>query len=196
MILFPLKEKIPIWPSVPGADLLVARAQRFRRVLDQRHAVQAAGVEDGIHVRGLPVEVGEDHGPRHPAPAPRVLELLSQERGIHVPAALVRVDEDRRSAFVDDRVRAGHEGQRRAEHLVARPDAGEAQGQVERGGAARERRRMADAQGLAELPLQRIHVRTERGDPVGPEGLRDQRHFLAAHVRRGEKESAHARYSG
>src|SRR5437867_2762054 len=58
------------------------------------------------------------------------------------------VDEDRAGAEVEDRTRGRDEGERLAEDLVAWPDAEEPQAELDRSGAARERRGRSPKAGL------------------------------------------------
>ena len=39
---------------------------------------------------------------------------------------------------------------------------------------------------FAELPLKRVHMRSERRDPIGRKGLADKFKFLRPQMRRGE----------
>ena len=132
MILLPLKEKMP--GSAEGARraALVGRAQRLGGVLDQRNAVA---------LRRRPGSDRCRRSGRRDAPAPRPWaagrrapcgQRLGQQGGIHVPRAALAVDEGGPAAEVDDRVGAGREGERGDQHLVARPDAGQEQRQVQR----------------------------------------------------------------
>ena len=49
---------------------------------------------------------------------------------------------------------------------------------------------------FAELPPKRVHMRSERRDPIGREGLADTFKFLHPQMRRGEKIFGFAGHSG
>jgi len=93
------------------------------------------------------------------------------------------VDEDGPRTAIKDGVAAAHEGQRRAEHRVTRLHAKEQQREVNRRRAGTHRRRVADARVSGQLALETVDVRAERRDPVGLEGVVDERALLVAQVR-------------
>ena len=84
-------------------------------------AVALTCLQDRVNVGALSVDVHQDHGLWAGASATRAFELVGQEAGVHVPAATVRIDEDRRGAAVDDGVGAGNERQRGAEDSISPP---------------------------------------------------------------------------
>ncbi len=91
-----------------------------------------------------------------------------------------------RAAQVEDRVGAGHEGEGGDQHLIAGLDAGQKQGQVQRGRARAEGQGVARADLARELGFEGVDVGTEGRNPVGGEGVLEERCFLAVHVR-GER---------
>ncbi len=157
----------------------------------------------GGDVGALPIEVDEDHGLGQSIGAGARLQLLGQQRGVHVPGGALAVDEDGPTALVDNRVGAGREGERRDHDVVARADAGQNQRKVERGRARGDGGGIARANGLGKLTLKRIHMRAHGGNPVGGEGFVDIDLLAAGHVRRREVDArrrgdcrAHAARSG
>ena len=62
---------------------------------------------------------------------------------------------------------------------------------MQRGGAARQRRRVPDADEVGELALERVDVRTERRDPVGVERVEQQLALARAHVGRRQEQAGH-----
>src|SRR4051812_4622862 len=70
-----------------GALRTVGRAQRFRRVFDQRDAVAVADLLCPLVVAALAIEINAEHRGELPAAAPRTRgQFLFQEARIHRPA--------------------------------------------------------------------------------------------------------------
>jgi len=141
---------------------------------------------DGRDVGGLAVEVHEDEGLRRLAGLGLLLDDRAGERGIHVPAALLGIDEDGLGAEIGDGRRGSDEGQRRAEDFVAGSDASQAQGEMERGGTGRDGDGMLRTDEPGEIFLESIEIRTCRRDPIGFEGFEDEFDFCATDVGGGE----------
>ena len=159
MILLPLKEWMPAQPIEPGQRSPYVAPSALGRILDQLDAVPLAACLDRGDVRRLTIKVDEHERLRGP-PGPGLrLDGGAGERRIHVPAALLAVDEDRTGAEVGDRRGRGDEGEVGAQHLVAGTDAGQAEGEVQGGGAGRERDGVRRADQGRELLLERVDVR-------------------------------------
>jgi len=180
-------------PERAGRPAAVRGAERLRGVLDQRHAVLGAGGGEPFVVAALAVEVDRDERPGEPAGARRPAEFLGDQVRVDRPGRRVGVDEDRPRPAVDGGVRAGHEGQVRAPHLVARLDIGEEQGEVKRRGTRRQGRGMTHSARCGELRLEGVDVGAERRDPVRVQRLGEELPLAAPEVRRGEIDPAHGR---
>jgi hypothetical protein len=132
-----------------------------RGVLDERQAELGQLVQVG----GLAVEVdGND----------RLRALVDELAGpgrVDVERVLADVGEDGRRAGVHDHVRGRRPGDRRRDHLVARPDAERDERQVQRRRARRDRE---DVLRLEVLAHARLELRRARagGQPAGTERLR------------------------
>ena len=85
----------------------------MRRVLDHRQAE----LEQWVEVGGLAGEVDREDRLR------ALRDACGGKLGIDVEVVVAHVDEDGRRARVDDHVRGRGPGDRRRDHLVARPDA-------------------------------------------------------------------------
>ncbi len=129
-------------------------------------------------------------------PAVVTLLLLADQVGVDVPAVRRAVDEDRPGAEVGRCRCGGDEGERRDEHVVARPHPGQQEGQVEGGSTAREGHGVGDARPPRELALEGVDVRPEGGDPVRVEGGEEQAPLLGSDVGRGEVDARHQGTSG
>ena len=183
---------------------VINRPQGLRRVFDQRHAILRAQRGNRLQIGTLTIQMHHHHRPRKPATLRPVCQRLGQQRRIQVPTLPLTIQKHRPSTFVHNRVSTRGKGQRRTEHLIARPYPDELQRQVQGSRAGRERggvkvggrraeggRRRADVGGrstqdLAELALEAVDVRAEGGDPVRGKGLLDEPQFIHAHMRRGE----------
>ena len=187
MILLPLNENAATGAERARRPALVERPERLGRVLEDRDAEAPADLEDRIHVGALAVEMDDDDGLRQPF-ALAARRAPPRARGIEVPAAALAVEEYRARAEVDDRIDARHEGERRAEDLVARADAEQPQPEVHRRGAARERDR-GPPDAARELGLERVDVRPDGREPVRRERFAHVPLFGAAHMRNREVES-------
>ena len=120
-------------------------------------------------------------------PPPRLaLNGFDHQRRVQVPGGALAVNEDRFGAQVNDRIGAGREGEGGGQHLVARANAQMDQGQVQRGRAGAERQRIRRADRRGELRRERVHLRPQRRDPVGREGLLDVLLLQAGHVSEGK----------
>ncbi len=99
-------------------------------------------------------------------------------------------------AEIYDRVDAGGEGQGRDEHLVAWPDAGQQQRQVQRGCARAECSGMVRPNHRRKFLLERIDVRAKRRNPVGGESVLDILLLPAGHMGRGKVDALHFHSAG
>ena len=108
-----------------GTDLpaTVQRAHRFRSVLEDRHTMLPAGLEDRIQIGTLAVEMN-DHDDLWETPdsCPQA-ERLSEEHGVQIPALRGTVEQRHARAEIENRIDAGHEREGGREHLVAGTDA-------------------------------------------------------------------------
>ena len=179
-----------------GAAAAAGRAERFRGVLDHRHAVARADVEDARVVGALAVEIdGDDRGRLLPRARARG-EIFFEQIGIERPRVGRDVHERRRRAHVGDRVGGRRERHRRGDDLVAAADAERDERQVQRGGAARQRYRVRHADRGGELALERVDVRPERRDPPRVERVEQQLALGRADVWRRQINAAHRPPSG
>jgi hypothetical protein len=96
-----------------------------------------------------------------------------------------------KTGVVDDGAGGGDEGQRRHQHLVARPDIVQQQRQVQSGGAAGQRGCVPDPDVGGQLPLERIDVGTQGAHPVGVHRVEQQLALVGAHVGRGQEDAGH-----
>ena len=143
MILLPLNDRAAPRPKEPRAAL-VGRPERFRGILDHRHAVPRQHGFDPVVVRGLSVEI-DDHGSLRQwlASALTVLELLSEQVGRDLPCHRIGIDQDGGRAEVADRVDRGRKGEGRGKDVVTRSDIHLLQDQVQCGGSGGESHREA-----------------------------------------------------
>ncbi len=86
----------------PGRGFAISRAQGFGGVFDQFHAMLVAARLDGGDIRRLAIEVHEDKGLGLLAGFDLLFDDRAGERGIHVPALVFRIDEDRLGAEISD----------------------------------------------------------------------------------------------
>ncbi len=119
----------------------------------------------------------------------RPLESALQRGRRHVPGLRIAIDEHGPRTAVQDGVAAAHEGQRRAEHGIARLHAQKQKRQVDRGRARTHGRPVAHADMGRQFLFEPIHVRAQRRDPVGLEGILDECGFLVAQVRGREPDA-------
>ena len=142
---------------------------------------------DLVHLGGHPVQMHGNHGLGRPVEREGPL----QRSGIHVPGLAFGVHEHRLRAAVDDRVGGRGERQALAEHQVAGADAGQQQGQMQRGGPGSERNSMDTANIVRDGSLEAVAVLPQRRDPVLTERVLDVSQFIALvrHVRTGQQQS-------
>ena len=93
--------------------------------------------------------------------------------GIEIQIAAIYVHQDGPGVEVAHDLGRGREGVGRGDDLVASLQADGFQGQVHGRGAGVDRDRVPGADGRGELRLERVHLRAERRDRVGGEGLLD-----------------------
>jgi hypothetical protein len=120
----------------------VIEHEKMFRLGDRRNA---------IVVRGLPEEVHRDDGPGTKPSFLRRRAGPAQAFGIKIEAGLLHVRENRRCANEGNHLGGGGEGEARADHGVARPDALRHQCQNQRVSAACARHGMARAAERGEL---------------------------------------------
>ena len=135
----------------------VGRAEALGGVLYQRRAVFFADGKNLIESARRAIEVREHNDLRFWME----FEGLFQRDGIHVPCLALRVDEDRRGLFIDDRIDGRRERHVGAEDLVAGPDAGELHAEVQRGRPAGQRDGVFAADLLRDLFFDRVDVRPD-----------------------------------
>jgi hypothetical protein len=174
----------------PGRIAFVSRPQRFGRILNHRHAVLPAGGQNRFQVGALAIEVDDNDRFRQPARVGPRRQRFGQQVRVHVPAFPLAVYEGGPAAFIDNGVDAGAEGERGNEHFITRANAGQAEGQMERGRAGTEGQGVLGADGRAKFLLEGVNVGAERGDPVAGErfgniGLLAPRHVGRRKVKAG-----------
>ena len=111
-------------------------------------------------------------------------EGLFERDGIHVPRLALRVDEDGRRLFVNNRIDGRGKRHVGAEDLVAGLDARELHAEVERRRPAGQGDGVFAADLLRDLFFNRVDVRPDGGHPVGLEGLLHVGQFRTVHRRR------------
>ena len=191
MILLPLNENAASDALAAGRRAPVGGPERLGRVLEEQDVVPVAHLADHVVVAALTVEVDREHGPDARTRLAPLRDRPVEEPGVDRPRRLVAVDEERRRARIGDRVRAGGEREARAGDLVARADPEHDEREVERRGPARQRHGVLDPRERGELPLERVHVRPEGGDPVRLDRVRDELRLAAGDVRRREVDARH-----
>lgn len=150
-----------------------------------------ADCPDLIHLAGRAIEV-RDH---REANVGIDLKGLLQRHGVHVPGVALGVDKDRFAVFVGDGIDAGVEGDVRAEdpfagqctgirlRLTVEPLAGQLGRQMQRRRPAGQADCMLAADVFGHLPLNRVDIGADGGDPVGLDGLVHPPLFVAVHGR-------------
>ena len=136
---------------------LPARAERMRRVLDD---AEIAGLGDGIElvaIDGQSREIHRDDG--------LGVFFRFNQRQIDVPGLGIHVDEYRPCANLENDVGGRHPRERRGDHLVARPHAGEPQRDLHGDGARAVGAHRAAAAVLGERRLEGARLRSG-GDPA------------------------------
>ena len=167
MFLFEKKLKQPTSPRAPHRSPRHVAPGRMGGILDHEEVVPVGDLPHGLHVAGETAVVEDDDGLR---PGP--------DRGFEVrrvEVEVVRADdvaEDRRRTRVRDRVRGGHEVERREHDLVSRADTGREQREVQRSRSVRDRQGELDADELGELALELLDLRAH----APPAGLHDVVH--------------------
>jgi hypothetical protein len=147
----------------PGVGPVVGRLDGVGAVLDQGEAVPGGDLPDQAHLAGLAGVVDDHHrlGARG--------DGVGDRRRVDVAGERVDVDEDGGRPDVDDDVGRGHEGHRRGDHLVARPDAQGVQGEVQTGRAGVEGDGIRDPQVVCHQALEPLRARTG-AQPARPQG--------------------------
>ena len=126
----------------------VERPHRLGGVLD--HGEVGVG-----QVRPASVQVHHHHGPR------ALGACRGDAVGVDRGGDRVDVDEDGHRAECAHRGGRGHGGERRHDHLVARPDPERGHGQLKRAGTRRHGDRAVDAGPRGEVAFERIGLRAE-----------------------------------
>ena len=135
---------------------MVKRAVRLGAVFDQPQAVAAAKIGDWREVGGLTVEMHRHDGAGVGGAGG------FQSRRVEIEASRVNVHQyGARAAQVDGADR-GHGGVAHGNHLVARPHAARAQGEVQRFRAARRADALAGSCPGGELRLERLGFRSQQ----------------------------------
>jgi hypothetical protein len=158
------------------------RAEGLSGVLDERRPERRK-----LGERGRPAE--EMHGHDR---ARAACDARGDVLRVEVARRRIDVREDGDGAAAHDRLGGRVEGERGADHLVAGADPERVEHEDERVGAVRDADRLAHAQVLGGLTLERRHVRAEdedaRIDDLGEDALqlRDQRRVLRLDVNEGD----------
>jgi hypothetical protein len=124
---------------------------RLRCVLEQEELVPVGQPPKRVEIDGLPVEVH-----RHDRGSPRRDRRLDRTR-VEQARLRIDVDENRTGSGEQDRLDSGDEGERRRDHLVARPDPGCAEDELDR------RRAVRGADAVADVAVRRERL-LELGD--------------------------------
>ncbi len=151
-----------------------ARAERARRVLEQRDASGTVATS-AVPVERPAEQVDREHRPR------ALGDGVGHLREIEVHRRGVDVDEHRPRARERDDVRGRRERVRRDDHLVAGPDPEREHREVERCGPGRDRHRVRHLAGLRERLLELGDLRPHR-QVAALEHLRDRARLLDADV--------------
>ena len=130
----------------------VARAERARRVLEQRHVGQV------VQPQRPPEQV---HGEEQLRARPD-----ANLRGVDVHRLGIDVDEHRLQPAEGDDIRRGRERVRGHHHLVARLEPGGEHGEVERGSARGDGQRVLDLAEPRDLGLELEHLWPHREHPA------------------------------
>ncbi len=175
----------------PGRTLPVGGSERLGGVLHQRDAVLAAQRGDRVVVGALAVEVDHDGGGRQPSAVAGGRQRLGEQRRVHVPTRPLAVDEHRVGAAVDDGVGAGGEREARHEHVVAGPHAAHQQGEVQGGGATRQRDGTGPAGEGGDVALEAVELRSGGCHPSALERAQEVLALERSDVRRAEVDARH-----
>ncbi len=176
-----------------GRLALVATAERFGRVLDHRQVPFRGQRQQRLHVDGMAEGMHRHDRAEAPsgaavddavaAPLGNVAQIGGEPLGIDAEGDGVAVDEMRQRAAIADGVGGGDEGQRRRQHLVARPDPGEQQRDMQRRRAVDHGDRMRGARRRRHLLLEAGDEAADRGDKGAVEALLDVIPLLAGKTR-------------
>lgn len=167
-----------------GRGFAIGRAKRFGGIFNQLHTMLVATGLDGGDVRRLAIEMDKDKRLGRLADLGFLFDDRAGERGIHVPAALFGIDEDGLGAEIGDGRGGRDEGQRGTQDFVARTDAGQAQREMQGGGAGRDGDGVLRADEPGEIFFKGVEIRSRRRDPIGLESFQDEFDFSAADIRR------------
>ncbi len=146
-----------------GAELaaLVGGAEGLRGIVEHEQVMRLGRGRNGVVIGRQAEQIDRDHRLRlEPEPAGG-RDGLTDALGVDVEGVGLNVDEDRRRADQHRHFRRRAEGERGADHRVARADALGAQRQHQRIGAAGATDGMARAAECGELGLERAHFGTE-----------------------------------
>src|SRR6266540_2061051 len=146
---------------------LVLGPERLGGVLDQSQTVALADRAQIVDLAGPAEYVHRDD--RLGSLGDRSLDRLPS----HAQRHRIDIREDRRRTLEDEAVRRGDERERRCDHLVAGPDAGDVAEQMESGGAARDCGCVRHADSLGEELLEPVDRRSEREAP-GAQDFEDE----------------------
>jgi hypothetical protein len=137
-----------------GGSIAITRADRLRRVLDDRRVGASRDLEHRIHIGAQAIQMdGNDR-----AGARR--DRSGHRRRVDVEGERIDVDETRRRAKTHDRPRCREERERRGDHLVAGTDAERHERDDQRVGSRRHADGVSDADRGRDLVLQRLDLRT------------------------------------
>ena len=175
----------------PRRPATVGRSERLGGVLHQRDTTVGAERGDRVVVGALAVQVDDHHRGRQPAALAGGRQRLGEQFGVHVPARPLTVDEHRVGAAVDDGVGAGREREARHEHVVARLHAAHQEGEVQGGGAARQRDGAWPPGERRDVALEAVELRSGGCHPPALEGLQQVVALERSDVRSAEVDARH-----
>ena len=103
MILLPLNEKIPTRPNVPGGFALVGGSQGLGSVFNERNIVLSAGLQHGLNICTLAIEMNQDDGLGQISEASTLVEEGLEQGGVQIPGGAIAVNKNGFSPQVANR---------------------------------------------------------------------------------------------
>src|SRR5690625_1965925 len=135
-----------------GLSTVNGGAETLGAVLDQNQVMIVGNALQGVHVGRLAKQVNRQNGAR------AFGDRCPNPVGVDIEAACIHIDKHRRGAHIGDGLGGGNKGKRRGNDLIARADAGSAQGQMQRIGSRRTAYGVAYAQPFGQLLFKRADV--------------------------------------
>src|ERR1039458_50294 len=183
---------VPDVAERPGRLSLVERANRFGGVLDHDDSVFGAGMEDGVHIGALAIEVDRHQRLGEPVRRRPLSQGVGQDIGIQVPGCAAAIHKDRHATLVDNGVGGRNEGEGGTEHFVAGTDSHHAQRKVQRSGSA-DQGDGGEPDACRKFLLEGGEAWPNGGEPICRKGFADVDLFSAAHVGDREQDAFHWR---